>query len=283
MKTRILATLIAGLVFAGCGDDDDDHDHDTVTIPPSGIKTQFQAYSTGPINGMLCTATCGSETIRADTITDGEGYANIYSETFAQDPSACSMTCTAVPGSINMANSQDLSGVTYEIGVGVMTGDHIAVSPFTTLMAATGATAKEFFGAIGLDLTDAEIAELISNPAAALAAQPTALSALGDLLASMGAAEALTVAIVGTDIELEDVPLQKVGEVVQQAVAKATEAGDLETTQVIEITFTEEDCTGADCFEGATVTVEAGEAAEEESVNTDDWLEGASGTGGASQ
>ena len=131
MKIKLISTIIAGILIAGCGSDSDD-------TPPTQKATVVYAYD-GPVNGLAATYRCGNgETGTTKNVTDGYGAVTIYNDTFAEHPETCSLTLK-VPKkgdeAFDMINGKDMSEVVYTIPQGFLEKDRkITASPLTTLL-----------------------------------------------------------------------------------------------------------------------------------------------------
>lgn len=176
MKIKLLSTIIAGVILAGCGSDN----NNDVTVPKTK-NTQVQAYD-GAINGMVATYTCGEETGTTKTKTDGKGHVTVSSNTFADTPDQCSVVLSVPKGgkAVDMSNGKDMSNVVYSIPEGLLVaGQKVAATPFTTLIAKTITSTGDsdvttamnaVFTELGLDskLTEDEKLGLLTDPDATL-------------------------------------------------------------------------------------------------------------------
>ncbi|MCD9494943.1 hypothetical protein [Photobacterium carnosum] len=129
MKIKLISTIIAGILLAGCGSDDD--------TPPTQKATVVYAYD-GPVNGLAATYHCDNgETGTTQNVTDGYGAVTIYNDTFAEHPESCSLTLK-VPKkgqAFDMLNNKEMSNVEYTIPQGYLTNNQrITASPLTTLL-----------------------------------------------------------------------------------------------------------------------------------------------------
>lgn len=185
MKIKLLTTIIAGVLLAGCGGGNDNNvdgggDKDKKTTPVLAFD--------GAINGMVATYTCADGTSGTTTTkTNGHGFVTIISDTFADKPESCSVILSVPTGekAIDMSNNKDMSKVTYSIPQGLLTkGQQIAATPFTTLVdkaiKQSGETnpenvditaiTEEVFYDLGIDTSKVNPEKLMSDPAATLAA-----------------------------------------------------------------------------------------------------------------
>lgn len=176
MKIKLLSTIIAGVILAGCGSDN----NNDVTVPKTK-NTQVQAYD-GAINGMVATYTCGEETGTTKTKTDGKGHVTVSSNAFADTPDQCSVVLSVPKGgkAVDMSNGKDMSNVVYSIPEGLLVaGQKVAATPFTTLIAKTITSTGDsdvktamdaVFSELGLDskLTEEEKLGLLTDPDATL-------------------------------------------------------------------------------------------------------------------
>ena len=177
MKIKLISTIIAGILLAGCGSDDD--------TPPTQKATVVYAYD-GPVNGLAATYRCDNgETIETDTtqnVTDGYGAVTIYSDTFAEHPESCSLTLKVPKNgekAYDMLNKKDMSDVTYTIPQGYLTkNQRITASPLTTLIDEAvkeseetnpenidfDAIIEETFLALKIDTSIVDARELMNDP-----------------------------------------------------------------------------------------------------------------------
>ncbi|SKC30944.1 hypothetical protein CZ809_00421 [Photobacterium piscicola] len=212
MKIKLISTIIAGILLAGCGSDSDDTGTDKNKKP-----TTVLAFD-GAINGMVATYLCdGDQTGTTEAKTDGYGKVTIFSDTFADKPESCSVLFSVPKDGIavDMSNGKDMSKVSYSIPKGLIKNGQkdIAGTPFTTLidktMKETGdtdiTTAKNsVFTSLGLDssLTSDQKDELLANPQQALAKLDKTIAqdivaktvVLSDVLVSQKDDETVTVA-----------------------------------------------------------------------------------------
>ncbi|WP_305842145.1 hypothetical protein [Photobacterium leiognathi] len=176
MKIKLLSTIIAGVIIAGCGSDN----NNDVSVPKTKT-TSVQAYD-GAVNGMVATHTCGDEKGTTKTKTDGYGKVTVSSDSFAENPEQCSVILRVPEGSkaFDMSNGKDMSKVVYSIPEGLLvSGQKVAATPFTSLIAKTMASTDDsdvktamdaVFTQLGLDssLTEEEKLGLLTDPDATL-------------------------------------------------------------------------------------------------------------------
>ncbi|KJF91567.1 hypothetical protein [Photobacterium leiognathi] len=176
MKIKLLSTIIAGVIIAGCGSDN----NNDVSVPKTKT-TSVQAYD-GAVNGMVATHTCGDETNTTKMKTDGYGKVTVSSDTFAENPEQCSVILSVPEGgkAFDMSNGKDMSKVVYSIPEGLLvSGQKVAATPFTSLIAKTMASTDDsdvktamdaVFTQLGLDssLTEEEKLGLLTDPDATL-------------------------------------------------------------------------------------------------------------------
>lgn len=185
MKIKLLTTIIAGVLLAGCGGGNDNSvdgggDKDKKTTPVLAFD--------GAINGMVASYTCTDGTSGTTTTkTDGYGLVTVLSDTFADKPESCSVVLSVPAGNkaVDMSNNKDMSKVTYSIPQGLLAkGQKIAATPFTTLVDKAikqsgetnpenidiNAITEEVFKDLGIDTSKVDPAKLMSDPVATLAA-----------------------------------------------------------------------------------------------------------------
>ncbi|PSU34093.1 hypothetical protein [Photobacterium phosphoreum] len=185
MKIKLLTTIIAGVLLAGCGGGNDNSvdgggDKDKKTTPVLAFD--------GAINGMVASYTCADGTSGTTTTkTDGYGFVTVISDTFADKPESCSVVLSVPTGgeAFDMSNRKNMQKVVYTIPQGLLAkGQKIAATPFTTLVdkaikqsgetnpenvditAITG----EVFKNLGIDTSIVDPNKLMSDPAATLKA-----------------------------------------------------------------------------------------------------------------
>ena len=184
MKIKLLTTIIAGVLLAGCGGGNDNSvdgggDKDKKTTPVLAFD--------GAINGMVASYTCADGTSGTTTTkTDGNGLVTVISDTFADKPESCSVVLSLPTGgeAIDMSNKKDMSNVAYSIPQGLLEkGQKIAATPFTTLVDKAikqsgetnpenidiNAITEEVFKDLGIDTSKVDPKKLMSDPAATLA------------------------------------------------------------------------------------------------------------------
>lgn len=185
MKIKLLTTIIAGVLLAGCGGGNDNSvdgggDKDKKTTPVLAFD--------GAINGMVASYTCADGTSGTTTTkTDGYGLVTVISDTFADKPESCSVVLSVPAGekAVDMSNKKDMSKVIYSIPQGLLAqGQKIAATPFTTLVdkaiKQSGETnpenvditaiTEEVFKNLGIDTSKVNPTLLMSDPATTLAA-----------------------------------------------------------------------------------------------------------------
>ena len=225
MKIKLISTIIAGILVAGCGSDSDDN------IDKDKGKPSVVLAFDGAINGMVATYSCDNgETGTTAGKTDGYGKVTIYNDTFADKPESCSVVLSVPVGgeAFDMSNKKDMSKVVYSIPKGLITAGQkdIAATPFTTLitktMQETGdtdiQTAKDsVFTSLGLDssLTDEQKEGMLTTPQETLATLDKTIAqdivaktvVLSDVLVSQKDDETVTVADIAavTETIAEDV------------------------------------------------------------------------------
>ncbi|WP_283392798.1 hypothetical protein [Photobacterium phosphoreum] len=174
MKIKLISTIIAGILVAGCGSDSDDN------IDKDKGKPSVVLAFDGAINGMVATYSCDNgETGTTAGKTDGYGKVTIYNDTFADKPESCSVVLSVPVGgeAFDMSNKKDMSKVVYSIPKGLITAGQkdIAATPFTTLitktMQETGdsdikTATDSVFTSLGLDssLTEEQKEGMLTNP-----------------------------------------------------------------------------------------------------------------------
>ncbi|WP_318459027.1 hypothetical protein [Photobacterium leiognathi] len=179
MKIKLLSTIIAGVILAGCGSDNNN------TVTPEVKAKDVQAYD-GAINGMVATYDCEGETVATTKAkTDGKGYVTITNNTFADNPEKCAVSLTVPKGgkAYDMSNSKDMSNVSYSIPKGLLEpGRKAAATPFTTLVDKaikdSGETNSEnvdinsiindVFTELGIDTSVVDPKDLMCSPAETL-------------------------------------------------------------------------------------------------------------------
>ncbi|MCD9490707.1 hypothetical protein GLP30_07640 [Photobacterium phosphoreum] len=194
MKIKLLTTIIAGVLLAGCGGGNDNSvdgggDKDKKTTPVLAFD--------GAINGMVASYTCADGTSGTTTTkTDGYGFVTVISDTFADKPESCSVVLTVVtpndydpdtdlPLAVDMSNGKNMSNVVYTVPKGLLEkGQKIAATPFTTLVdkaikqsgeansanVAIDAIIEEVFKDLGINTSIVDPKKLMSDPAATLKA-----------------------------------------------------------------------------------------------------------------
>ncbi|WP_318406957.1 hypothetical protein [Photobacterium leiognathi] len=214
MKIKLLSTIIAGVILAGCGSDN----NNDVTVPKTK-NTQVQAYD-GAINGMVATYTCGEETGTTKTKTDGKGHVTVSSNAFANTPDQCSVVLSVPKGgkAVDMSNGKDMSNVVYSIPEGLLVaGQKVAATPFTTLIAKTITSTGDsdvktamdaVFTELGLDskLTEEEKLGLLTDPDATL--KTLSADVMQEVAATtMVLSDVLVAQKDNTDTKLEDIAI----------------------------------------------------------------------------
>ncbi|WP_163922361.1 hypothetical protein [Photobacterium sp. Alg240-V54] len=185
MKIKLLTAIIAGVLITGCGGGNDNSvdgggDKDKKTTPVLAFD--------GAINGMVASYTCADGSSGTTTTkTDGYGFVTVLSDTFADTPESCSVLLNVPKGgkAVDMSNNKDMSNVAYSIPQGLLAkGQKVAATPFTTLVdkaiKQSGETnpenvditaiTEEVFKDLGIDTSKVNPAQLMSDPAATLAA-----------------------------------------------------------------------------------------------------------------
>ncbi|UKA06979.1 serine/threonine protein kinase [Photobacterium damselae subsp. damselae] len=149
MKIKLLTTLIAGALLAGCGSDNDN------SVTPQSI--QLQAYDP-EVRGMDVTFVCGEATGTAGE-TAHDGKVTITHSAVVNAPEACAFTAKGKAGSIDVTNGKTMDSVSYQVPKGLAAkGNLITASPISTILAKelgdaefTEAAAVEVFKKLGLD------------------------------------------------------------------------------------------------------------------------------------
>lgn len=180
MKIKLLSTIVAGIIIAGCGSDNNN------TVTPEVKAKDVQAYD-GAINGMVATYDCEGETVATTKAkTDGKGNVTITNNTFADNPEKCAVSLTVPKGgkAYDMSNNKDMSNVSYSIPKGLLeSGRKAAATPFTTLVDKaikdSGETNPEnvdidsiisdVFTGLGIDTSVVDPKDLMCSPAETLA------------------------------------------------------------------------------------------------------------------
>ncbi|GAD28960.1 conserved hypothetical protein [Photobacterium leiognathi lrivu.4.1] len=179
MKIKLLSTIIAGVIIAGCGSDN----NNDVSVPKTKT-TSVQAYD-GAVNGMVATHTCGDEKGTTKTKTDGYGKVTVSSDSFAENPEQCSVILSVPEGgkAVDMSNGKDMSKVVYSIPEGLLvSGQKVAATPFSTLVDKAikdsnetnienidiDAIINEIFTDLGIDTSVVDPKALMSSPAETL-------------------------------------------------------------------------------------------------------------------
>ncbi|MCG3864907.1 MULTISPECIES: hypothetical protein [unclassified Photobacterium] len=157
MKIKLLSTIIASLVIAGCGSDNDN------SVTPEVKSKKIQAFD-GAVWGIEGSFKCeGEDTVLVGT-TDFDGNIETQNETFINSPEKCSVTFSPQANNpnykaIDISNGKDLSSVTYKIPQGLLeSGKKATASPISTLIANElgedniydEATAQTIFASLGL-------------------------------------------------------------------------------------------------------------------------------------
>lgn len=179
MKIKLLTTIIAGVLLAGCGGGNDNSvdgggDKDKKTTPVLAFD--------GAINGMVASYTCADGTSGTTTTkTDGYGLVTVLSDTFADKPESCSVVLSVPTDgeAFDMSNRKNMQKVVYTIPKGLLkVGQDVAATPFTTLIEKTMAETKDdiitatnsVFSSLGFgsSLTEDQKLGLLTTPAATL-------------------------------------------------------------------------------------------------------------------
>ncbi|KJG39036.1 hypothetical protein UA32_07230 [Photobacterium angustum] len=179
MKIKLLSTIIASLVIAGCGSDNDN----SVTTPKTKTYT-LQAFD-GAIKGIEGTFNCANGETGKITKTNGYGKSDVSNNTLTTEPETCTVEFTQTSGAIDMSNSKDMSNVSYSIPKGLMAaGKPAAATPISSLIAKymkdnqiaefDNSTASEVFSLLEIDTNNLNIIEFLQSPKAALEKLATA-------------------------------------------------------------------------------------------------------------
>ncbi|MGD6737046.1 serine/threonine protein kinase [Photobacterium leiognathi subsp. mandapamensis] len=157
MKIKLLSTIIAGVILAGCGSDNNN------SVTPEVKSKKIQAFD-GAVWGIEGFFKCdGEDTVRVGT-TDFDGNIETQNETFVNSPEKCTVTFAPQENNpnykaIDVSNGKDLSAVTYKIPQGLLeAGKKATASPISTLIAEQlgedgvydEATAQTVFASLGL-------------------------------------------------------------------------------------------------------------------------------------
>ena len=124
MKYKLLATLIAGALLAGC------NDHDVTPTTKS-----VQAFD-GAIWGIEGKYACDGGVSGSAGKTNYDGFVQVTDETFVAKPEACAFEFVPTTGAKDTSNGKDMSKVSYKAPKGLFSaGKTATVSPITTLIA----------------------------------------------------------------------------------------------------------------------------------------------------
>lgn len=195
MKIKLLTTIIAGVLLAGCGGGNDN------SVDGGGGQTPdthtLQAFDPAIIN-MIAKYDCGDE--KTGTLTSRTAYSGKVTtkdENVIADPSACSFTFTGDENTQDVTNGKSMNGVTYTIPKGLAQKEQlVTASPLTTYLtkklngaAFTEAAANEALAELGLDgLVNkgriSNVTELFSNTEAVINALPSDSKDRGTILAT---------------------------------------------------------------------------------------------------
>jgi hypothetical protein len=195
MKIKLLTTIIAGVLLAGCGGGNDN------SVDGGGGQTPdthtLQAFDPAIIN-MIAKYDCGDE--KTGTLTSRTAYSGKVTtkdENVIADPSACSFTFTGDENTQDVTNGKSMNGVTYTIPKGLAQKNQlVTASPLTTYLtkklndaAFTEAAANEALAELGLDgLVNkgriSNVTELFSNTEAVINALPSDSKDRGTILAT---------------------------------------------------------------------------------------------------
>lgn len=195
MKIKLLTTIIAGVLLAGCGGGNDN------SVDGGGGQTPdthtLQAFDPAIIN-MIAKYDCGDE--KTGTLTSRTAYSGKVTtkdENVIADPSACSFTFTGDENTLDVTNGKSMDGVTYTIPKGLAQKDQlVTASPLTTYLtkklngaAFTEAAATEALTELGLGelvnegiITD--ITDLFSNTEAFIKNLPNDSTDRGTIMAT---------------------------------------------------------------------------------------------------
>ncbi|MCD9504148.1 hypothetical protein GLP37_18405 [Photobacterium phosphoreum] len=195
MKIKLLTTIIAGVLLAGCGGGNDN------SVDGGGGQTPdthtLQAFDPAIIN-MIAKYDCGDE--KTGTLTSRTAYSGKVTtkdENVIADPSACSFTFTGDENTQDVTNSKSMNSVTYTIPKGLAQKNQlVTASPLTTYLtkklngaAFTEAAAIEALTELGLselvnDGTIPDVTDLFSNTEAVINALPKNNKNRGTILAT---------------------------------------------------------------------------------------------------
>lgn len=190
MKIKLISTIIAGILLAGCGSDSDSDgkNPDTHTL---------QAFDPAIIN-MTVKYDCGeNKTGTLTSRTAHSGKVTTKDENITADPSACSFTFTGDENTKDVTNGKSMDKVTYVIPKGLAQKDQLVTgSPLTTYLAIklgdapfTEAAANDALVDLGLDglVNNARISDvtaLFSNTEAVISALPNNSKDRGTIMAT---------------------------------------------------------------------------------------------------
>ncbi|WP_305818577.1 hypothetical protein [Photobacterium leiognathi] len=188
MKIKLLSTVIAGVILAGCGSDN----NNSVTTPE--VKTYTLQAFDGAIKGIEGTFSCTNGETGKIAKTDGYGNSIVSNNTLATEPETCTVKFNPTSGAIDMSNNKDMSNVSYSIPKGLMVAGQAAATPISSLIAkymednqiteCDESTASEVFTLLDIDTSSFDINEFLLTPKSALDKLATANPAVHkDLLA----------------------------------------------------------------------------------------------------
>ncbi|OBU38008.1 hypothetical protein [Photobacterium phosphoreum] len=190
MKIKLISTIIAGILVAGCGSDSDSDGKN----PDSHT---LQAFDPAIIN-MTVKYDCGeNKTGTLTSRTAHSGKVTTKDENITADPSACSFTFTGDENTKDVTNGKSMDEVTYTIPKGLAQKDQlVTASPLTTYLAKTlngapftEAAANDALVDLGLDglVNNARISDvtaIFSNIEAVIDALPSNSKDRGTILAT---------------------------------------------------------------------------------------------------
>ncbi len=168
MKKTILATLVTSVILSGCFLDSDD------PVPPPAAKSgKVQAFD-GAVWKMGGFFDCGDGGAGPIAATGFDGFSTVVNDTFADNPTDCSVTFGPTPGAVDVSNGKDMSKVTYKSPKGLFVKDATATaSPFSTLIANsltesgeeeyTESAASQILLDLGIDLSSAGFAGTVTE------------------------------------------------------------------------------------------------------------------------